>query len=175
MLPYGATDLALAFRTVRSNTMQIATELAEDRYEFTPAPGVRTVRQLLVHIAFGDEFALAVHPRRLATLVGFDFPSFITRLIAEERTARSKTEVLSLLQSRGDAFATWLQGLDEATLAERVVQHDGTSKSRLEMVMGVKEHEMHHRGQLMLIERMVGIVPHLTRRMQERIAAASRQ
>jgi uncharacterized damage-inducible protein DinB len=39
------------------------------------------------------------------------------------------------------------------------------------MVLGVKEHEMHHRGQLMLIERMVGIVPHLTRQMQERMAA----
>ena len=33
--------------------------------------------------------------------------------------------------------------------------------------------EMHHRGQLMLIERMLGIVPHLTRHMQERMATAS--
>jgi uncharacterized damage-inducible protein DinB len=41
------------------------------------------------------------------------------------------------------------------------------------MLMSIKEHEMHHRGQLMLIERMVGIVPHLTRQMQERMAAAS--
>jgi hypothetical protein len=31
----------------------------------------------------------------------------------------------------------------------------------------------HHRGQLMLIERMLGIVPHLTRQMQERMAAVS--
>jgi uncharacterized damage-inducible protein DinB len=44
------------------------------------------------------------------------------------------------------------------------------SKSRFEMILGVKEHEMHHRGQLMLIERMVGLVPHLTREMQARIA-----
>ena len=34
--------------------------------------------------------------------------------------------------------------------------------------MSVKEHEMHHRGQLMLIERMLGIVPHLTRARQNR-------
>jgi hypothetical protein len=26
---------------------------------------------------------------------------------------------------------------------------------------------MHHRGQLMLVERMLGIVPHLTRRYEE--------
>jgi uncharacterized damage-inducible protein DinB len=35
----------------------------------------------------------------------------------------------------------------------------------------VKEHEMHHRGQLMLVERMLGITPHLTRDMQARRAA----
>jgi len=34
-----------------------------------------------------------------------------------------------------------------------------------------KEHEMHHRGQLMVAERMLGITPHLTRHMEERIAA----
>jgi uncharacterized damage-inducible protein DinB len=47
------------------------------------------------------------------------------------------------------------------------------SKSRFEMILSVKEHEMHHRGQLMLIERLVGIVPHMTREMQSRLAAAA--
>jgi uncharacterized damage-inducible protein DinB len=39
------------------------------------------------------------------------------------------------------------------------------------MLTSVKEHEMHHRGQLMLIERMLGITPHLTRERQARMAA----
>ena len=30
---------------------------------------------------------------------------------------------------------------------------------------------MHHRGQLMLIERMLGVKPHLTRQMEERIGS----
>ena len=45
------------------------------------------------------------------------------------------------------------------------------TKSRFEMLRSPKEHEMHHRGQLMLIERMIGIVPHLTRAAAERMAA----
>jgi uncharacterized damage-inducible protein DinB len=44
------------------------------------------------------------------------------------------------------------------------------TKPRFEMLMAAKEHEMHHRGQLMLIERLLGIVPHLTRRMEEMAA-----
>jgi uncharacterized damage-inducible protein DinB len=38
------------------------------------------------------------------------------------------------------------------------------------MLLGPKEHEMHHRGQLMTIQRMIGLTPHLTRQMQERMA-----
>jgi uncharacterized damage-inducible protein DinB len=41
-------------------------------------------------------------------------------------------------------------------------------QTRLASLLGPEEHEMHHRGQLMLIERILGIVPHLTRQRQER-------
>ena len=44
------------------------------------------------------------------------------------------------------------------------------TKTRFEMLLSPKEHEMHHRGQLMLLQRMIGLVPHLTRQMQERMA-----
>jgi uncharacterized damage-inducible protein DinB len=46
-------------------------------------------------------------------------------------------------------------------------------KSRFELLLSPKEHEMHHRGQLMMLQRMVGVVPHLTRLMQERMAQAA--
>jgi uncharacterized damage-inducible protein DinB len=42
-------------------------------------------------------------------------------------------------------------------------------KTRFESLLGAKEHEMHHRAQLMLIERQLGIVPHLTRQREERV------
>ena len=48
---------------------------------------------------------------------------------------------------------------------------DESGRARMERALTLaKEHEMHHRGQLMMIERMVGVVPHLTRQMQERMA-----
>jgi uncharacterized damage-inducible protein DinB len=59
-------------------------------------------------------------------------------------------------------------------LSEQVTLPPGAqpqTKSRFEMLLSAKEHEMHHRAQLMLIQRMIGQVPHLTRVMQERMAA----
>ena len=43
------------------------------------------------------------------------------------------------------------------------------------MILSVKEHEMHHRGQLMLVERLLGIVPHLTREREARMAEKNKE
>jgi uncharacterized damage-inducible protein DinB len=86
-------------------------------------------------------------------------------------TSRTKAEILDLLQSEGETFAGWLDTLTPEFLAEMITVADNTgTKSRFEQLLGAKEHEMHHRGQLMLIERQLGIVPHLTRQATERDA-----
>ena len=51
----------------------------------------------------------------------------------------------------------------------------GPPKSRFEMLLSPKEHEMHHRGQLMLLQRLLGQVPHLTRQRQAMHAQAQAQ
>ena len=84
-------------------------------------------------------------------------------------------QTIEMLRSSGETWAGWLDGLTESFLSERVAMPAGatpSSRGRFEMILSVKEHEMHHRGQLMLVERIVGIVPQLTREMQARMAAA---
>ena len=179
MLIYGAKDLAGAFRTVRNNTITIAGEIPEARYDYRAAPDTRTVAQMLVHVAMLPTVQSQIHGvERRTTLAGFDFPGFIQRVLAEEQKARDKSEIVAMLRENGENFANWLEGLADDFLGERVAMPPGMtpeSRTRFEMLMGVKEHEMHHRAQLMLIERMVGIVPHLTREMQARIAAFQTQ
>jgi uncharacterized damage-inducible protein DinB len=174
---YGAKELSESFRTVRKNTIAIAQDLPEAKYSFRPAPDVRTAGELLAHIALAHSFHYQVHAKEHRTsLEGIDFPALMRRIGAEEKTQRTKEQTLELLRSTGEKWAGWLEGLTDNFLAERVAMPAGatpSSRSRFEMILSVKEHEMHHRGQLMLIERMVGIVPHLTREMQARIAAAA--
>src|ERR1035437_9603009 len=173
---YGGKELAASFRTVRKNTIAIAQDIPEEKYGFRAAPDTRSVGELLAHIALAYTFQQKVHAEeRRSTLVGFDFPSLMQRMGAEEKAPRSKDQVLALLRTSGETWAGWVEGLPESFLAEQVAMPPGanpTSRSRFDMILSVKEHEMHHRGQLMLIERMVGIVPHLTREMQARMGIA---
>jgi uncharacterized damage-inducible protein DinB len=174
---YGAKELTRSFRTVRQNTLTIAADIGEEHYGFRAAPDCRTIGQTLVHIVHACEFQEHLHGAlRLHTLEGFDFMGFIGPIIADEQKPRTKAQIVTLLREAGERFSGWLEGLSDELLGESVVMPPGTTpaaKSRFEMILGVKEHEMHHRGQLMLMERMVGVVPHLTREMQARFAAAA--
>ena len=174
MTYYGAKELADSFRTVRKNTLIIAEEIPEEKYGYRAAPELRSVGELLVHISNIGSMAERIHgTERRTTLEGFDFPAYMMQALAKEKQPRSKAATIELLRTDGERFAKWLDSLTEEVLSERVAFPAGMtppSKTRFEMLLGVKEHEMHHRGQLMLIERMLGVVPHLTREMQARIA-----
>jgi uncharacterized damage-inducible protein DinB len=171
MANYGGKELASAFRTVRKNTLQVAEDIPESQYDFVAAPEVRPVRQMLAHIALATRIWEELNKKGLTTLVGFDFFGFMDKFNAEEAKKRSKTELVQLLRTEGEQFAAWLETLTGEFLAEVVTEPDGkTTKTRFERLLGAKEHEMHHRAQLMLIERQLGIVPHLTRQFQEQVA-----
>jgi uncharacterized damage-inducible protein DinB len=172
---YGGKELAAAFRTVRGNTIKTATEIPADRYDFSAAPGTRSIGQLLAHIAYVSRIADDMHRvKRITGFDGYDFPALTAKISAAEAELKTKEQILAALESEGRAFAAWLESLTDAFLAERVENFDKSgSRSRLEMLLSPKEHEMHHRGQLMLMQRMLGIVPHLTRERQARAAAAA--
>ena len=171
---YGAKEIAASFRTVRKNTITIAEEIGAEHYGFSAASETRTVAQILTHIALGPRMALQIHAtERRVTLEGFDFQGLFGKLAAEEQALKTKEQIIAVLREEGDRFAAWVEGLSEDFLAESVRFLPGMtppSKTRFEMILGVKE-QMHHRAQLMLMERMIGIVPHLTREMMARMAA----
>ena len=172
---YGGKELAASFRTVRGNTIKIAEEIPEDKYSFSPAPGVRTVAQTLAHIAFSTKFNEQVNRiERRTTMARLRLSEVHEPGDAQSEEPRTKAELLTLLRERGDDFAGWLESLTDDFLGESVSMPPGgspPSRTRFDMLLSVKEHEMHHRGQLMIVERMLGITPHLTRETQARMAA----
>jgi uncharacterized damage-inducible protein DinB len=126
-------------------------------------------------MAFANMFQYDFHrDQRITTLKGYDFGALMGRINAEESKPRSKAEIIALLRSEGEKFASWMASLSPEFLAETFTDPMGQNpKTRFENLLGAKEHEMHHRGQLMLMQRMLGITPHLTRQREERARARS--
>jgi uncharacterized damage-inducible protein DinB len=167
---YGPKQLADSMRGVRKNTITIAEDIPEDHYGYRPAPDSRSVRETLLHMVSMTFFDLRIHrEEKRDSMEGFDFREFFAGLPAYEKLDLPKSEILALLRDEGERWCDWVEEFPEARAAEQVKMPGGANravKSRFEMLVGTKEHEMHHRAQLMVIERLLGVVPHLTRNRQ---------
>lgn len=164
MQNYGAQHLANSWRTVRKNTIQIAEEIPADQYGFKATADTRSVGQMLAHMACVNHYQEQIHfVEKKTDVTGPDFGRYFGEIAAMEAQYTTKQDIVDALISRGEAYALALEAMTDAELDVMVGLPGNASKSRFEMLLGVKEHEMHHRAQLMVIERMLGIVPHLTR------------
>lgn len=171
MTYYGSKELAESWRTVRKNTIQVAEDIPEDKYSYRAAPDTMSVGEILAHLAASPHWAeQCLFIEKKATVTMEDFGRWMGENAATQKALTTKAAIVEALKTRGEQFAKHLESATEADLAAPVAAPNAT-KSRFEMLLGVKEHEMHHRAQLFLIERMIGIVPHLTRARQERQAA----
>lgn len=173
---YGPKQLADSMRTVRKNTIQIAEDIPEKEYNYRPTPESRSTAETLVHIVGLARFDRFVHEEEhLSSLEGFDFGALMKKSDLEEKRPRSKAEIIDLLRTEGERWSQWVEQLPETLLSEQVRMPGGRSLNRFEMLLGTKEHEMQHRAQLTVIERLLGIVPHLTRNRQAAREAASKR
>jgi uncharacterized damage-inducible protein DinB len=173
MTYYGPKQLADSFRTVRKNTIQVAEDIPEDQYSFRAAPDTMSVGEMLAHLACSPHWAeQCLFVEKKSNVAMEDFGRWMGEIGAKQKVLTSKAAIIDALKTNGEQFANYLESATEADLSAPVAAPNG-SKSRFEMALGVKEHEMHHRAQLFLIERMIGIVPHLTRARQQRNQAAA--
>ncbi len=171
---YGAKELAESFRTVRRNTIQVAEDIPEEKYSFRAAPDTMSVGEMLSHLTCSPHWAQQCHfVEKKRDISMDDFGKWMGEIEARSKSLTSKAAIVEALKQEGDTFARQLEAMTDEQLGEMCTAPNAT-KSRFEMLQGVKEHEMHHRAQLFLIERMVGIVPHLTRARQQRQAAPAR-
>jgi len=150
-------------RAVRANTILMADDIPESQYEFRPTPVNRSIAETLVHIAWLWTSDRILHEEEhLGTVEGFDFPALLKKSEVEEKRQRSKAEIIELLRTEGERQVRWLEQQSESFLSERVQLPGGGSVSRFEMLLATKEHELQHRAQLTIIDRLIGVVPRFT-------------
>ena len=114
MTYYGGKQLAAAFRTVRNNTIKIAEEIPEGKYDFRPSPDTRSVQQTLAHVAVSTGFQHHVQSNKIADLKTINFPEMFQKFSAGTRifgqnqidffqnTNGSESHILEITDWRGN-------------------------------------------------------------------------
>ena len=143
MPKYGGKEIAAAFRTVRKNTVQVAEDIPENKYNFKATPDTRSIAQTLVHIAYAPEFAFYIHGEKISDMEKVNFPVLFEKIAAEE----SKVRRIAPIAGDRDTMAESAQGLGgchrNAAFQIQPAGSEFVIAKRTEQVFGLKARRFH--------------------------------
>ena len=134
---------------VSQQLIALAEAIPADKYSWRPAPGVRSVSEVFMHIALSNFYLLSVTgPKMPADMTSDDL----------EKTVTKKTEVIDRLKRSLAAVKMARAQLKPGDL-ERKVKIEGKTVTVDGMYLRIIVHDNEHMGQLVAYARMNGIVP----------------
>ena len=150
-----AVDLLDPLEDMQEKVISLAKAIPDDKFGWRPAEGVRSFREVLIHIANGNLLLLSI---------ANDSPTkqTVDKRIAEnetrEKTGLNKEQVLKML---GDSFASAKKALEAERNGGlgRDTEFFGKATTRRGIYVILDTHIAEHMGQLIAYSRMNGIVP----------------
>jgi uncharacterized damage-inducible protein DinB len=134
---------------VSQQLVALAEAIPADKYSWRPAPGVRSVSEVIMHIALANyELLSFTGPKLPPDLKSNDL----------EKTVTKKADVIDWLKRSLAAVKTARAQLKPGDL-ERKVKIDGKTVTVDGMYLRIIIHDNEHMGQLVAYARMNGIVP----------------
>jgi uncharacterized damage-inducible protein DinB len=134
---------------VSRQLIALAEAIPAEKFAWRPAPGVRSVSEVYMHIALANFFLLSVTgPKMPADIKSPDM----------EKTVTAKAEVLDWLRRSLDAVKTAHRALKPGDV-ERKVKISGRDAKVDGMYLRIIVHANEHMGQLIAYARTNGIVP----------------
>jgi uncharacterized damage-inducible protein DinB len=148
-------DLSLVLHDLEDHIMALAKAVPEEKYSWKPAEGVRSFRQVFLHIANGNQLLLNV---AMNSPDGDGLKKLIGEQTKNEAAAATKEKVLAALS---ESFAAIHGALDRARPATltRAVDFFGTPATTNAVLIDLETHMAEHLGQAIAYSRMNGIVP----------------
>lgn len=144
---------------VRPGLVRLVEALPEGHFDFKPQPVLMTARELVVHIAEAERswvHSVIEGAAEEDWVVPQDDPAKGYRLLVE---APDRASLLALLEQWHRPTKEWLDR-PESDLAREVVSEVRRRTYTVHWILDrVHEHEIHHRAQLGVYLRMLGIEP----------------
>jgi len=151
---------------VRSGLIDEANQIPADKFTFQPAPESRSVRELLQHLIESQKFLVGEACRPDTNLMRGSFAENVKSYAPGVREVNDKDELLNLLRTTMEESAEKLRGAADE-MRNTMKRFDGKEMSKLGFMSFAIAHEMYHRGQLTVYERLLNIQPALTTRFRK--------
>src|SRR6201996_12199 len=133
---------------VSQQLVALAEAIPADKYSWRPAPGVRSVSEVFMHITIANFWLLSI--------TGPKMPPDLKQEM--EKTVTKKVDVIAWLKRSLDAVKTARAQLKPGEL-QRKVKIEGKEITVDGMYLRIIVHDNEHMGQEIAYARMIGVVP----------------
>ncbi|HEX2094785.1 MAG TPA: DinB family protein [Longimicrobiaceae bacterium] len=164
-------DALVLWADVREGVIEEIANIPEDEWNFRPAPGAWSVREIGEHIVESSLVFAGELARRESSFQRQTLDDFYREFGTQPRV-RSKSELLAQLRDTFSEVEGRLRSLSDEHLLGNLTGFSGTSFVRLSFIHYGYAHEMHHCGQIALCARLLGLVPASTQRLRRMQQAA---
>jgi uncharacterized damage-inducible protein DinB len=159
-------SLISAWKEVRKGFIEEAEQVPADQFSFRATPETRSVAELLQHIIETQQVLIGEACRAETNLMRQSFVDHIKEYAPEVATITDKDRLLALMRSSMDKAEATIRA-NEEKLGDLTKRFDGREMTKLDFLRFASSHEMYHRGQFTVYERLLNIKPALTTRFEK--------
>jgi uncharacterized damage-inducible protein DinB len=134
---------------VEKKIVALAEAMPQEKYDWRPAEGVRSVADVYMHIAQGNYL--------VPSLAGVKPPAGLD-LMKYDKAATNKADVVTALHASFDHARKFVKGVSDSDLAKEVDLF-GQKKTIRDLLLAELEHSHEHLGQSIAYARMNGVKP----------------
>lgn len=155
-----------AWTDAREGVIAETENIPADRFDFRPVEEVRSVAELVRHIVEVSELMVGELSREETDFRRAPFPELVREHAGDLSRAEGKEELLELLRTTLERGVERFREAGELHMLQLVRRFDGERGTRLAWMYHGISQEMYHRGQLCTYQRLMGLVPALTKRIR---------
>jgi uncharacterized damage-inducible protein DinB len=166
-----AETIIALWKDARSGLIEEVEKIPEDQFSFRATPDTRTVAEILQHIISTQKIISGEACRPDTNLRRQSFADQANHYAQGVSEVSDKNGLLELLRSSMDETAQTISSYGDK-LEETMMGLMGKPITKSAFLTFGFSHEMYHRGQLTVYERMLSIEPALTEKFRKLAASA---
>jgi uncharacterized damage-inducible protein DinB len=149
-----AADLILPLGGLTGKVIALAEAIPAEKYDWRPAPGVGSFKEVLLHIAYGTHLMMNIADGAARDAINKE----IADNAKAEQQPMTKEQVIAAVKESIAAYRKALETASAGSLT-RDIDFFGTPTTRRGVLAEIDTHIAEHAGQLIAYARMNGIVP----------------
>ena len=159
------------WKEIRAGLIEEVSQIPAEQFSFRATPETRSVSEVIQHIIESQKTLVGEAARPETNLMRQTLEDHAKEYAPEVAGVIDKNSLLELLRSSMETSEASIRATGES-LNETGRGLGGRELRKIELVTFAISHEMYHRGQLTVYERLLQVEPALTRRFRAMTARA---